>query len=187
MRCFDVVVVCVLDGLMMVIWCEYVERVWFIVVGLVKFGVWCGDMVGIMLTNWLEFHLVDIVVLYLGAMLFLIYNMLVFEQIVYLFSNVGNWVVVCEEQFVERFWVVGDVQHFVCVDVEFEGMILLVKVELDLVFDFDFDASWWVVIFDDVFMIIYMFGMIGLFKGVELIYVNMLVELVVTSTIVLIG
>ena len=55
-----------------------------------------------MLSNRPEFHLLDTAVLHTGATPFSIYNTLAPEQIAHLFSNAGNRVVVCEQQFLDQ-------------------------------------------------------------------------------------
>ena len=70
--------------------------------GLAGLGVGRGDRVVLMMRNRLEFHLVDIAVVALGATPISIYNSSSAEQITYLVQHSKAKVAVVEDAFVER-------------------------------------------------------------------------------------
>ncbi len=167
-------------------WRQYGERVRTIATGLAALGVGRGDTVGIMLTNRPEFHLVDTGALHTGATPFSIYNTLAPEQIVHLFGNAGNRVVICEEQFLEQIRKAAEsaetaVEHIVCVDADVDGTISLTDLESRTAEGFDFDAAWRAVEPLDVLTIIYTSGTTGPPKGVELTHAGMQAEIESTT------
>ncbi|WP_375483171.1 AMP-dependent synthetase/ligase [uncultured Jatrophihabitans sp.] len=177
------------DGTTRLTWRQYGTRVRALAAGLANLGVRRGDTVGIMLTNRVEFHLVDTAALHAGATPFSIYNTLAPEQIAHLFANAGNRVVVCEEQFLEQIRAAAAVDEtavetIVCVDADVAGTVSLRHVETTPATDFDFEASWRAVTPDDVLTIIYTSGTTGPSKGVEITHRNMLTELGATARIV---
>jgi long-chain acyl-CoA synthetase len=176
---------------MTVTWRQYRERVESIAAGLANLGVRPGDTVGLMLTNRPEFHLVDTAAIHLGATPFSVYNSLAAEQIAYLFSNAGNRVVVCEEQFAPVVLAAaaqgGLVQHVVCVDAHPDGTMTLAELEAAPKPEFDFEASWRAVEPSDVLTIIYTSGTTGPPKGVELTHSNLLAEVLSVSEVMATG
>jgi len=167
-------------------WRQYADRVRSIAAGLAGLGVRPADTVGLMLTNRPEFHLVDTAALHARATPFSIYNTLAPEQINYVFSNAGNRIVICEEQFVDRIRAAQpgtSVDTIICIDGNPDGTITLADVEAAPAEGFDFDASWSAVAPDDVLTIIYTSGTTGPPKGVELTHTNMLTELDATTSI----
>ncbi|MEO8888932.1 MAG: long-chain fatty acid--CoA ligase [Jatrophihabitantaceae bacterium] len=167
-------------------WRQYGDRVRSIAAGLAAVGVRPGDTVGLMLTNRPDFHLVDTGALHAGATPFSIYNTLTPEHINYLFSNAGNKVVICEEQFVDTIKAAQSgtaLELIVCVDGAPEGTTSLADIEAAPAAGFDFDATWRAVRPDGLLTIIYTSGTTGPPKGVELTHANMLAELDATTTI----
>ena len=147
-------------------WQEYGVRVRHLAGCLHALGVRRGDIVGLVMTNRPEFHLVDMAVLHLGATPFSVYNTSSAEQIAYLFSNAENRVVVCDEQFETRVREASTgskVEHIVLV----EELDLLAPAE-----DFSFEETWRSVGPEDVATIIYTSGTTGPPKGVELTHAN---------------
>jgi long-subunit acyl-CoA synthetase (AMP-forming) len=158
-------------------WRQWDQRVRKIAAGLAALGVGRGDTVGLMLSNRPEFHLADAAALHLGAAPFSIYNTSAPEQIEYLFSNAGNKVVFCDEQFLPRIREVSaSVAHIVCVDGAAEGAMSLEDLESRGDADFDFDAAWRAVGPEDLATIIYTSGTTGPPKGVELTHANVIAE-----------
>jgi long-subunit acyl-CoA synthetase (AMP-forming) len=158
-------------------WRQWDQRVRKIAAGLAALGVGRGDTVGLMLSNRPEFHLADAAALHLGAAPFSIYNTSAPEQIEYLFSNAGNKVVFCDEQFLPRIREVSaSVAHIVCVDGTAEGAMSLEELESRGDADFDFDAAWRAVGPEDLATIIYTSGTTGPPKGVELTHANVIAE-----------
>ena len=82
-------------------WSEYANRVERIARGLSAIGVRPGDTVAMMTVNRPEFHLVDAAALHLGATPFAIYGTSATEQIVHLFENAANRVVVTEPAYID--------------------------------------------------------------------------------------
>src|SRR4051794_34915698 len=177
------------DGTLRLTWRQYAARVERLATGLAALGVGPGDTVGLMLTNRPEFHLVDTAALHAGATPFSVYNTLAPEQIVHLFANAGNRVVVCEQQFVDRVRAAAAagetvVEHVVCVDGAPEGTIALADLEGRTAEGFDFAQAWAAVSPTDVATIIYTSGTTGPSKGVELTHANVLAEVAATSGLV---
>jgi long-chain acyl-CoA synthetase len=181
------------DGSVRITWRQYAERVERLATGFAALGVKRGDTVGLMLTNRPEFHLLDTAVLHTGATPFSIYNTLAPEQIAHLFSNAGNRVVVCEEQFLAQVRAAtaatdSAVQHIVCIDADVEGTMSLADLENGKPRrKFDFAKSWQAIEPSDVLTIIYTSGTTGPPKGVELTHANLLAELDATVGIVPMG
>ncbi len=170
------------DDTVRLTWRQYGARVRSLAEGLASLGVARGETVGLMLTNRVEFHLVDTATLHAGGTPFSIYNTLAPEQIAHLFSNAGNRVVVCEAQFLPQIHAAtaaGDtaVEHIVCLDDAPAGTIPFAELEARTVDGFDFEASWRAVEPDDVLTIIYTSGTTGPSKGVELTHANLMAEL----------
>lgn len=154
-----------------VTWRGYADRVARIASGLSAIGVRRGDTVALMMGNRPEFHILDTAALHAGAVPFSIYNTLAPEQIAYLFSNAGNRVVICEEQYVEQLRaanVGGQVERIVCIDANPAGTTTLAELEANGDPAFDFEASWRAVEPGDVLTIIYTSGTTGPPKGVEI-------------------
>ncbi|MDT4920838.1 MAG: long-chain acyl-CoA synthetase [Pseudonocardiales bacterium] len=181
------------DGSLRITWKQYADRVQQLATGLAALGVKRGDTVGLMLTNRPEFHLLDTATLHAGGTPFSIYNTLAPEQIAHLFSNAGNKVVVCEQQFLGQIRAAtaatsSAVQHIVCIDAEVEGTMTLAELESGKApRRFDFAKAWQAVEPSDVATIIYTSGTTGPPKGVELTHSNMLAELDATIGIVPMG
>ncbi len=167
-------------------WEEYARRVELIAAGLATLGVRRGDTVGLMMVNRPEFNLVDTAALHLGATPFSIYNSSTAEQIVHLFGNAENSVVVTEQRFLpvlqaaiaER----AGVGHVVLVDGEGDGeaedgeSISLARLESLGEPGFDFEAAWRAVRPEDVATLIYTSGTTGPPKGVELTHAGLLAQ-----------
>lgn len=89
-----------LDSTTQITWREYGERVSRLAAGLLSLGVQRGDTVGMMMTNRVEFHLLDTAALMLGAIPFSLYNTSSPEQIEHILTNAGSRVIFCEERYV---------------------------------------------------------------------------------------
>jgi long-chain acyl-CoA synthetase len=162
-------------------WAEYAKRVQRLAAGLASLGVGRGDTVGIMLANRPEFHLIDTAALHLGATPFSVYNSSTPDQIVHLFGNASNRVVVTESGFlpVIQTAIVGgvEVEHVVLVDGEQPEAISLEALEEMGEPGFDFEATWRAVAPEDVATLIYTSGTTGPPKGVQLTHSNMLAQM----------
>jgi long-chain acyl-CoA synthetase len=175
------------DGSGKVTWGEYGERVRVLAAGFAGLGVARGDIVGMMLTNRAEFHVIDAAVMHLGAASFSVYNTSATEQIAYLFSNAEPRIVVTEAQFLPRVLEAAagtSIETIVCIDATLEGTIGLDDVEAAGRADFDFEATWKSVERDDVLTLIYTSGTTGDPKGVELTHGNLLYQLEVITGVI---
>ncbi|MET8422413.1 long-chain fatty acid--CoA ligase [Nocardia sp. NPDC004860] len=171
-------------------WADYAGRVRELATGLAGLGVRSGDTVAIMLTNRVEFHLVDTAVLHARATPFSIYNTFTTEQIGQLLGNAGNHVVVTESRFLATVRAAdrgGQIAHIVCVDGEFEGTLTLGALTVTAAPDFDFDAAWRAVRSTDLLTIVYTSGTTGAPKGVELTHANLLAEFAAMEALARIG
>jgi long-chain acyl-CoA synthetase len=83
-------------------WTEYAAQVASVAGGLAALGVGRGDRVVLMMRNRLEFHLVDLAVVALGATPVSIYNSSSAEQITYLVQHSKAKLAVVEDAFVDR-------------------------------------------------------------------------------------
>jgi long-chain acyl-CoA synthetase len=165
-------------------WGQYAARVRRIAAGLARVGVRRGDTVALMMTNRPEFNLVDTAVYHIGAIPFSLYNTSSPEQINHVFTNAGNRVVVCEQQFLSVLAKAGmetGMESTICVDGPATGVVTLEDLEAAGDPDFDFDAAWQAVQPDDVLTLIYTSGTTGPPKGVELTHRNLLTNLAALS------
>jgi long-chain acyl-CoA synthetase len=90
-------------------WAEYAAEVAQVAAGLRELGVTAGDRVVLMMANRVEFHVLDIAVLMLGATPVSIYNSSSPEQIAYLVGHSGAVVgVVGDDAYLSRFAPVRD-------------------------------------------------------------------------------
>jgi len=167
------------DDRVSISWGEYAQRVKSLAAGLAALGVRSGDTVGMMLTNRPEFHLVDTAVLHLGATPFSVYNTSAPEQLVHLFANAGNRVVVTEPAFLPILRPLlqrGGLEHIVLVEGQDAGAISLAELEAIGEPDFDFEASWRAVDPGAIAALIYTSGTTGPPKGVELTHTNLMTQ-----------
>ncbi|MDX8150788.1 AMP-binding protein [Patulibacter brassicae] len=176
-------------GAIEITWATFGERVRALAAGLAGLGVERGDTVGVMLVNRPEFHLVDTAALHLGATPFSIYNSSSPDQMLHLFGNAGNRVVVTERAFLDRILAVRGqtaIEHVVVVDAADgqEDVLSLDALEATAPpAGFDFDATWGAVTRDDVATLIYTSGTTGPPKGVELTHGSLLAEIEATLQI----
>ncbi|MFJ6095620.1 AMP-dependent synthetase/ligase [Williamsia muralis] len=166
-------------------WAEYGTRVRELTAGLSAMGVRRGDVVGLMLTNRPEFHLIDAAVMHLGAISFSVYNTSSIDQITYLFSNAEPTLVFTENQFYDKVRAAAaatDLESVVCVDGSQSPTLDDVVAAGDPTFDFE--AAWKAVQPDDVLTLIYTSGTTGNPKGVELTHANLLYQLEVINGVI---
>ncbi len=156
---------------------EWDKQVRELAAGFAARGVRKGDTVALMMVNRPEFFVIDVALQHLGATPFSVYNTSSPEQINYLFTDSGNKMVVCEEQFVPNV-VAGKegtaLETIVCIDATPEGTIGIAEVAASGDPEFDFDAAWRAVGAEDVLTLIYTSGTTGDPKGVQLTHRNML-------------
>jgi long-chain acyl-CoA synthetase len=97
------------EGWQEVTYRQYAEQVATVAAGLQALGVAPGDRVVLMMRNIIEFHLIDMAVLFCGATPISIYNSSSPEQVAYLVGHCKASVVVVEDgSFLERFLKVRD-------------------------------------------------------------------------------
>ncbi len=159
-------------------WHEYGERVRRIAEGLHSLGLRRGDTLALLLTNRVEFNLLDAAAIHLGAAPFSVYVTSPPEQIEFLLRDSGARLAVTETALrgaLEQ--ALGQSERpldaLVVVDGE-HGTLTLDELELRKSPGFDFDASWRGVGADDLLTLIYTSGTTGPPKGVELTHRNLL-------------
>jgi long-subunit acyl-CoA synthetase (AMP-forming) len=161
-------------------WAQVLERVDAIAAGLAGLGVKRGDTVAIMLSNRIEFHLVDLAVAMLGATPFSIYTTYPAGEIRYLVGDADAHVAVVEQQFLavmlEAREQLPELAHVIVVDGEAPvGTIALADVEGTNP-GFDVAGAAAEVAGDDVLTLIYTSGTTGPPKGVQLSHRNVMVS-----------
>ncbi len=159
-------------------WSDYAARVERIARGLTALGIGSGDTVAVMLANRPEFHLVDAAALHIGATPFSVYGTSAVEQIVYLFENAANRIVITEESFLDRVReAAGQVAldpEIIVVDDPGGGLEELERRGVEEASDFDFDRTWRSVGSDEIATLIYTSGTTGPPKGVMLSHANLI-------------
>ena len=159
-------------------WHEYGERVRRLAEGLHSLGLRRGDTLALLLTNRVEFHLLDAAALHLGAVPFSVYVTNPPEQIEFLLRDSGARVAVTESALqgqLEQALELSErpLDALVLVDGE-GGGLRLDELEQRKSPGFDFEASWRAVGGDDLLTLIYTSGTTGPPKGVELTHHNVL-------------
>jgi long-chain acyl-CoA synthetase len=157
-------------------WTDYAEQVSHTAGGLAGLGVGRGDRVVLMLRNRVEFHIVDLAVVALGATPISIYNSSSPEQITYLVQHSNASVAVVEADFAERVLAAaGDCPGLRCVVVigeEPQGTIAWSEVAAGPAIDLE--AAEAALDPADLLTVIYTSGTTGPPKGVMLNHVNVL-------------
>jgi long-chain acyl-CoA synthetase len=159
-------------------WHEYGEQVRRLAEGLHSLGLRRGDTLALLLTNRVEFNLLDAAAIHLGAVPFSIYTTSSPEQMEYLLRDSGARVAVTEvalHEPLERALTLGGraLDALVLVDGD-DGSLTLGELELMRSPGFDFEASWRAVGQHDLLTLIYTSGTTGPPKGVELTHRNLL-------------
>ena len=164
------------DGALELTFADYAERVRSLAAGLSAVGVEPGDTVGLLLTNRVEFHLLDTAVVHLGATPFSIYGTSAPEQIEHVLRNSAAKIVLTQDSLLDRLRASGAAVSIVCIDAEREGTTTLEELESAGDPRFDFEAAWRGVSPDTVLTLIYTSGTTGPPKGVELTHANMIAQ-----------
>ncbi|WP_431955847.1 fatty acid--CoA ligase FadD11 [Nocardia lijiangensis] len=173
----DAVAVRSIGGEQTLTWREYADRVRAVAAGLSALGVGRGDTVALMMGNRVEFYPLEVGAQHTGATSFSVYNTLAPDQLRYVFTNAGNRVVICEEQYVERVRGCGaPIETIVCVDGAPAGTLGVAELMASAADDFDFEATWRAVRPDDIVTLCYTSGTTGNPKGVEITHESLLFE-----------
>ncbi|MEV0032601.1 fatty acid--CoA ligase FadD11 [Nocardia sp. NPDC050793] len=173
----DAVAVRSIGGEQSLTWREYADQVRSVAGGLNALGVGRGDTVALMMGNRVEFYPLEVGAQHTGATSFSVYNTLAPDQLRYVFSNAGNRVVICEEQYVERVRGCGaPIETIVCVDGAPAGTLGVAELMASAADDFDFEATWRAVRPDDIVTLCYTSGTTGNPKGVEITHESLLFE-----------
>lgn len=127
-------------------WSQYADRVRALGEGLHAIGVRPGDTVALMLTNCVDFHIVDTAVLHAGAVPYSIYNTFPAETIAFLLENANPRLVVCQSAFLpvikSAIETAGKSGLPICVVDGEGGTHQLADVAATSAPEFDFDRTW---------------------------------------------
>ncbi len=165
------------DGSQALTWGEYGARARRVAAGLHALGVRRGDTLAIMLSNRVEFNVVDAGAIHLGAVPFSIYNSLPAAGVAYAIEHAQANVVVTEPRFLPTVLAARSpvVRHVVVVGDAPPGTVSLAEVEATRPSSaFDFDATWQAIGRDDPLTLIYTSGTTGQPKAVELTHDSLL-------------
>ncbi len=172
----DIVAVRLPDDSASITWSELLSRVDAVAGGLAKLGIGRGDTVAIMLSNRIEFHVVDLAAAMLGATPFSIYETYPVEEVEYLLGDAVSKLAVVEQSHLELMLAARErapsLEHIIVVDGQAPaGTLSLADVEGSNP-GFDAAASAAEIAPDDVLTLIYTSGTTGKPKGVQLSHHN---------------
>lgn len=151
------------DGVEMT-WAQYRARVRDVAAGLHELGLRPGETLAIMLNTRLEFHLIDLGAVLLGAVPFSIYNTAPPQDIASVLRNSEAQIAIVEDEFVGKV----DVARTLAIS-ELERIEVLGRTS-----GFDVEAAAAAVEPDDVLTLIYTSGTTGEPKGVEITHSNVI-------------
>jgi long-chain acyl-CoA synthetase len=141
---------------------EWLERSGAVAGGLAKLGVKRGDRVALLLTNRLEFQIVDMGAVLLGAAPFSLYNTAPVEQLLVNVDNAEPVVLIAEEQFADR------ARELVALRPSIR-LVVLGQDELEVP-GFDYVETAEAVEPDDLLTLVYTSGTTGAPKGVQYLH-----------------
>jgi long-chain acyl-CoA synthetase len=145
---------------------EWLARSRAVAGGLAELGVRRGDRIALLLTNRLEFHIVDMGAVLLGAASFSLYNTAPVEQLLQNVDNAEPSVIVAEAQFADRAREVVQVRPHV-------RLVLLddlAELEASCPTGFDVEAAAAAVEPSDLVTLVYTSGTTGAPKGVQYLH-----------------
>jgi long-subunit acyl-CoA synthetase (AMP-forming) len=152
---------------------EWLERSRAVAGGLHRLGVRKGDRVALLLSNRIEFHIVDVGAMLLGAASFSLYNTAPIEQLLYYTDNAEPRVVIAEPELADRAREVVALRphvRLVLLDGAHEGELSLPTLEASCPEDFDLDRAAAEVQGEDLLTLVYTSGTTGPPKGVTYVH-----------------
>lgn len=156
-----------LGGEREITWAEYASEVAALAATLVRLGVQPGQSVALMMSNRIEFHLLDTAIMHVGAVPVSIYNTLRPRDIAYILDNSCATVVFAESVHVQALREAGGIKRLIAIDGGTAGATALPEI-LDDAANFDLEAAARQVRPADLATISYTSGTTGAPKGVEL-------------------
>lgn len=149
---------------------QWRERSRAVAGGLSSLGVRRGDRIALLLNNGLQFHVVDLGALLLGAVSFSLYNTAALDQLLFYVDNAEPTVLIAEQEFLDRAREVvakrPQIQLVVLGDAR-EGERTLDGLEAACPADFDLEASAAQIQPQDLTTLVYTSGTTGPPKGVQ--------------------
>jgi long-subunit acyl-CoA synthetase (AMP-forming) len=153
---------------------EWSARARLVAGGLHQLGVGHGDRVALLLSTRLEFHIVDIGAMLLGAAAFSLYVTSPVEQLAPCVDNALPKVLIAEELLVEKARALGaacpSIEHVIVIDGASEGELSLEKLEGLCPDGFDVEEAASKVRPDDLCSLLYTSGTSGPPKGVQYLH-----------------
>jgi long-subunit acyl-CoA synthetase (AMP-forming) len=156
-----------LGGEREITWAQYASDVAVLAATLLRLGVQRGQSVALMMSNRIEFHLLDTAIMHVGAVPVSIYNTLRPRDIAYILDNSGATVVFAESAHVPALRETGSTERIITIDGIADGANPLAEV-LAGADEFDLAAAAARVRPEDLATISYTSGTTGAPKGVEL-------------------
>jgi long-subunit acyl-CoA synthetase (AMP-forming) len=152
---------------------EWLTRSRAVAGGLERLGLRKGDRVGLLLSNRLEFHIVDVGAMLLGAASFSLYNTAPLEQLLYYADNAEPSVVIAEPELAERARELVAARpgiRLVVLDDAREGELSLAELEASCPESFDIEGAAARVQPEDLLTLVYTSGTTGHPKGVQYVH-----------------
>jgi long-subunit acyl-CoA synthetase (AMP-forming) len=159
---------------------EWLERSRAVAGGLHRLGVRKGDRVALLLSNRIEFHIVDVGAMLLGAASFSLYNTAPVEQLLYYTDNAEPLVVIAEPELADSARELAALRpgvRLVLLDGAREGELSLAELEASCPQDFDLERAAAEVQGEDLLTLVYTSGTTGPPKGVTYVHAGVMFTL----------
>lgn len=161
---------------------EWRDRARAVAGGLAQLGVQRGDRVALLLSNRLEFHIVDVGATLLGAASFSLYNTAPVEQLLYYADNAEPRVIIAEPELAhsarELIKLRPEIKLVVLERADHEaGELSLAELEESCPVDFDLEATVAEIQPEDLLTLVYTSGTTGPPKGVQYIHAGVMFTL----------